>query len=204
MQTNSRFSPTVSHDVPSHYPDGLLVPATASSHADLFSLPTRGYEESSVGEIIESRQTQPYNKGGINGELMEMLKATYEYHKATVVRGWLMKASTKNGDAVHFPGEYKGLPLLYDANNTPIPLYEIVGTIEGLVDYDDVQETFPALTYVQIARVFGFLRSVAQFNTINADIDKMEDKFIEADPSFQALILESIGQQENLRVLNAE
>lgn len=112
-------------------------------------------------------------------------------------------ASEKSGGAVIINPLYGCLPILLGSDGEPVPVYELVEEWDALTDYDDLQERFPTLSYMQIAGAVAFIRKLAQFNAKRQDIDDLISRQIEGDTDFQDAIRNALTDRGIARVLAA-
>lgn len=130
-----------------------------------------------------------------------MQKAERAHRFATTLRV-LADASTATGGHVIFSPDYHFFPVLLGGDSQPVPLYELVEVLDGLVDYAALKEEFPSLSYAQINGALLFLRKVAQFNVHGVDVDEMEAAEIADNPAFLEELRRAVADQEISRVLN--
>ncbi len=107
-------------------------------------------------------------------------EASITSFEKTALLTTLIECSISAGGYVQLLPEMNYLPALIDSNQNPVFLYEIVEVIDEFIDYDLIQEEYPALTYSQIQGAISFLRKVSQINARDIDIDELEDS-IDAD-----------------------
>lgn len=110
-------------------------------------------------------------------------------------------ASEKNGSFVTIDRRFGFLPLLWGKDQRPVPVYDVVEEIEAILDYDELKSRFPTLSYTQVSATVGFLRSLAQFNSKNVDIDALQDDEIESSQRFQDVVMQAMEDKEVMRVL---
>jgi hypothetical protein len=110
----------------------------------------------------------------------------------------LHRTSQATGEYVKLLPSCHYCPVLIDAHNKLIPLYEFVEVLDGIVDYDKIKEELPGLSYAQIHGSMMFLRKVAQFNTADKDIDDERDE----ESNFIDELRQAYIDRERTRVLN--
>ena len=115
----------------------------------------------------------------------------------------LKEAAAYTGGYVKVEPEMKHLPLLEREARTPVYLYQLVEAINGLIDYDEVIEEFPGLSYSQVNGALDFLRRLSQFNTASVDVDAVENEFEAQDEELIATLREAISLGEPNHVLTA-
>lgn len=114
------------------------------------------------------------------------------------LRTWNKQA----GGYIQLSPDFAHLPILIGNDNEPVALYELVETLDGLVDFDDIQEEFPNLSYAQIDGAIAFLRKVAQYNSKGIDVDDLEDEAMAQDQEFLRELREALADQETFRVFD--
>jgi hypothetical protein len=119
------------------------------------------------------------------------------------VTRFLQEVSVTTGSVVKIAAEHRFLPVLPRAGIVPVPLYEFVEVLDGLVDYDEVIEEFPGLTYSQVNGALQFLRRLSQFNMEQVDIDSQEQQATVSDNAFIEQLRAALADREKTRVLDA-
>jgi uncharacterized protein (DUF433 family) len=114
------------------------------------------------------------------------------------------KAAHAAGGIVTLDLQHSFLPVIIGNDHRPIPLYELVGSIDGNIDYDDILEDFPTLSFGQIAGAFAFLRNIAQFNVKGLNIEDLEDLLLETSEGFQDAVARSLKDTEATVVRTSE
>ena len=114
------------------------------------------------------------------------------------------EASVKSGGVVIISPRYVCLPVLLGNDGEPVPVYEIIEEWDALTDYDDLQERFPTLSYMQIAGVVAFIRKVMLFNAKRQDVDDLISRETEGNPDIQDAVRKSLADEEIARVLVAD
>ncbi len=112
------------------------------------------------------------------------------------------RISQSTGKAVQLLPDYGNVLALIGNDSKPVLLYELVEQIDGIVDYTQLVEAFPSLSFGQISSALSFLRKVAQFNTKGVDIDAVEDLIFEQSEDFKETVIENASYPEVTRVLN--
>lgn len=125
-------------------------------------------------------------------------------HSIASHSSFLAEASKKTGNAVIISPQYNCLPVLLGSDGEVIPLYELVEEWDAITDYDEIQERFPTLSYMQVAGAVAFIRKITQFNADQMDIDAVLSHKIESDPDFQQELRSAIADREITRVLIAD
>jgi uncharacterized protein (DUF433 family) len=123
------------------------------------------------------------------------------FRNATIVHCFVV-ASQATGDYVKFLPKYHYCPILIGNDDRRVALYEFVEALDGAVDYDQLKEEFPNLSFAQINGAISFLRKITQFNTQGIDIDEMEDLETANDPHLIEALKKAIVDQETSRVLD--
>lgn len=124
-------------------------------------------------------------------------------NSASIVR-LFSHCSDETGAYVQLRPDYHYLPVLLDAKNSAVPLYHFVEVLDEVLNYDNVIEELPNLSYAQIGGALSFLRKVVQSNPNNIDIDKLEDEAVTSDPDFLQELRTALADQEVTRVLNRD
>ena len=114
----------------------------------------------------------------------------------------LMECSMNTGGYVRFSPEIGYLPALIDNNSKPIYLYQLVELIDELLDYDQIKEEFPTLSYAQIGGAMAFLRKISQLNAKEIDIDELEDEFISEDSKLVSELRQALADMEIVNVFS--
>lgn len=125
-------------------------------------------------------------------------------NEAVLCSHFLATIAQKSGGVVTIDPHYSSLPVVIGRDNSPVLLFRVVEQIDAHVDYSRIQDSFPNLSYGQIAGAIAFLRCVAQFNIRSVDIDKLEDEWLESSPDFQSQLMNSLNDTEVTRVLPTE
>lgn len=123
------------------------------------------------------------------------------FRNATVVHCFVV-ASQATGNYVKFLPRYDYCPALIGNDDRRVALYEFVEALDGAVDYDQLKEEFPNLSFAQINGAISFLRKIAQFNTQGIDIDEIEDLKAADDPELIEALKKAFADQETSRVLD--
>lgn len=139
----------------------------------------------------------------LNAATPELVSAIAKAFRAQCVVSMYSSASEYSGGCVKLRHDYKCLPLLERKDMPPVLLYDFVEVIDGLVDYDEVIEEFPGLSYSQVNSALGFLRRLAQFNTAGVDIDEVESKYLSQDEELITALRDAINRGGDDHVLNA-
>ena len=112
--------------------------------------------------------------------------------------------SEATGGYVQLRPEYQYVPVLIGDDGEAVPLYHFVEVLDGLVEYDQVRQQLPTLSYVQIDGAISFLRKVAQYNPREIDFDALEDEEIRSNPAFLDELRHALADKETSRVLNRD
>jgi uncharacterized protein (DUF433 family) len=116
----------------------------------------------------------------------------------------LNKFSVFTGGYVQIIPEMGCLPALIGNDARPVFLYEIIETIDNLVDYAAIKEALPTLSYAQISGAIAFVRKVAQLNARGIDIDEIEDELDANDAQLMDALRIARNDMEIKRVLNQD
>ncbi len=135
--------------------------------------------------------------------LFERPEHTHHYGIVSQAR-FLAQASEKSGGVVIISPHYDCLPILIGNDGEPVRLYELVEEWDSLTDYDDIQERFPTLSYMQVAGAIAFIRKITQFNSRQEDVDAFVSHEIESNPDFQQELRDALADREMARVLVAD
>jgi len=114
----------------------------------------------------------------------------------------LIECSMSAGGYVRFSPEIGYLPALIDSNSKPVYLYQLIELIDELLDYDQVKEECPTLSYAQIGGAMAFLRKIAQLNPKEVDIDELEDEFISENPELVGELRQALADREIVNVFS--
>lgn len=152
---------------------------------------------------------QPDSSIPQNEDVRRLLNATVDaqskmslyQHVANIVT-LFNQASNDTGGYVRLAVEYSFCPVLIGNDNTPVPLYELIEVIDESIDYEQLLEDFPNLSYSQIDGAISFLRKIAQFNAKGVNIDDIIDETILSDRNFVSVLSNSYPSKENNCVLN--
>ena len=120
------------------------------------------------------------------------------------IAAFYTEVSHHTGSVVEIREEQSCLPLVRDSDGQPVLLYEFVSELDGLTDYDDLQERFPTLSYGQIAGCMAFLRRLTEFNTKGIDLETLEDSDLESNTDFQEALRRALSDGEVTRVLTSK
>jgi hypothetical protein len=123
-------------------------------------------------------------------------------HNAMYMVQVLARCSELTGRFVEILPDYAFTPVLRGIDNDPVPLYQVVEVLDGLVDYETVKQELPTLSYSQIGGAFSFLRKVAQLNPREIDFDLLEDHRLSEDTVLLDELTKSQDDKEIVRVLN--
>ena len=144
------------------------------------------------------------NTGFTNLQSRDMHQGIMEAMTINSIIQFYTQANEDAGGVIIFDPHRSCIPYLQGSDGSVILLYKFVEVLEDIIDYDRISEEFPSLSFGQIFGAIDFLRKLAQFNTKSMDVDSYEERFIEDNSSFQAAIIESLKNQEQLRVLATE
>jgi hypothetical protein len=143
-----------------------------------------------------------YSSQQLGDVMSQLLERNFLVQKSAIVLEWLAKNSVATGGAVQLKPEFYFCPVLIGSDGAPVALYELVETIDGLINYDKIKEELPSLSYNQIYSAIAFLRKAAQFNITGRDIDDLEDEELAQDEELIAELKRALADQEITRVLN--
>lgn len=124
-----------------------------------------------------------------NLKVVSILETFNEWNEAT-------------GGHVRLLPELQFCPVLIGDDGNPIPLYELVEVIDGVVDYSEIQAEFPNISFAQIDGAISFLRKIAQFNILGVDFDDLEDEMLAEDEGLLEELRNALANQEIPRVLD--
>jgi hypothetical protein len=164
--------------------------------------------EQGAGGSMFARQTITAGTGTAESDQsLSLIKIAKTYARAALglleTADFLEDVSAATGGMVKIDPHYGSIPYLLGDDNRPVLLYDFVATLDGISDYAQIKKAHPTLSYAQISSAMSFLRKVSQFNTRQLDIDAMEDAD-EEDEDFQRALIESVKDQEVVRVLSGE
>ena len=114
----------------------------------------------------------------------------------------LIECSMNAGGYVRFSPEIGYLPALIDSNAKPVYLYQLIELIDELLDYDQIKEEYPTLSYAQIGGAMAFLRKIAQLNTKEVEIDELEDEFISENSELVGELRQALADMEIVNVFS--
>ncbi|MGD0231858.1 MAG: hypothetical protein ABSC19_16140 [Syntrophorhabdales bacterium] len=129
----------------------------------------------------------------------------------TVAASWEWKMAvllqySQYNDAIGRPiqllPQYSFCPALIQRDQRPVFLYNFVEVLDELVDYQDIKDKLPGLSFRQIGGAIAFLRKLAQFNLKGIDIDALIDSEEAADQELQDNLRSVLTAQEASVVLS--
>lgn len=167
---------------------------TSAKEQSVYFEDTGSTEFVSTGQIASPRFI---DLASLNTQLSQTLLVTHTME-------YMAKASAEAGNVVKIDLQNGGIPFLVGNDNRPIQLYRIIEEIDEITDFDTLKVEFPTLSYTQLIGALAFLRKLSQINIQGIGIDTVEDAEIESSPEFQAIILNSLADQEAKRVLTVE
>jgi hypothetical protein len=109
--------------------------------------------------------------------------------------------SESTGGYVKLLEEYDYFPVLIGNDGRPIPVFVLVEVMDGAVDYDNIKEQLPTLSYSQIHSAIDFLRKVSQLNLHGLDVDEIEDESEAQDLELINALESGLADKEIARVL---
>ena len=86
----------------------------------------------------------------------------------------LNRAAMSVGNLVEVRPDFYNLPVVFDKNNEPIPVYHIIEVLEEAVDLDYAMRELPTLGPDKIIGVIHFVRRLSMFNTNEVDLDQCQ------------------------------
>lgn len=116
----------------------------------------------------------------------------------------MQQVSRAVGGCVEILPELGYCPFLRGSDSHPVLLYEVIEAIDGIIDYDELKEEFPNLSYTQLNGAISFLRKLAQFNTRNIDVDALEDEADLSNTELVDAIVQAVELEEQVRVPNSD
>lgn len=154
------------------------------------SLQTSDWALSPLGTVTQEVAT-PIDWGQIHDRLGGVI----------AVGRFLDAASRASGGYVRLSQDCHCIPYLVGTNQQRIPMMRFVEVIDEVVDFDDIKEELPELSYAQISGALGFLRKVCQFNSAGRDLDEDDAEAEASDPLFWDSIRRALDDEETARVL---
>ena len=98
--------------------------------------------------------------------------------------------------------KYNFVPILVGNDKKPVALFELIETLDEMIDYNNIKAEFPTLSFAQIDSAFSFLRKVAQFNALGIDFDMMDDEDIATNKELLDELRRASNDAEAARVLD--
>jgi hypothetical protein len=98
--------------------------------------------------------------------------------------------------------DFHHLPVLIGTDGQSVPLFYVLEVLDESLNYENVLEQLPTLSYVQIVGALAFLRKVVQANSSGIDFDAVEDYQLSNDTDFIGVLREAIADKEIARVLH--
>lgn len=135
-------------------------------------------------------------------ERLSRLETALAERDANACFNIVSRCSELSGGYVVLSPEH-GLPSVAVEGGALVGVHELVEAIDGLIDYDDLREMYPGLSYAQIQSVIAFLRKLAMINPSGWDADEAEDEALANDPEFADAIRAGYEDREIVRVLGA-
>lgn len=125
-----------------------------------------------------------------------------DWQQNLLVAQMLSEKSRETGGYVEIRPDFTFCPVLMGSNSRPVFLYELVETLDDIIDYDRIKEELPILSSAQIGGALAFLRRISQFNVKGVDIDALEDEELTNDEALLNQLREALADQEVARVLH--
>lgn len=135
-------------------------------------------------------------------ELIGRLLNNWHIIQSIGVVEMLTRVSESTGGYIKLVREYAYFPVLIGSDNKPVPLFKFVEVIDEKIDYDEIREAFPNLSYSQIDGALSFLKKVSQFNSGGIDIDDIEDERDAEDADLLRDLNDGLSNKEIARVLH--
>ncbi len=135
-------------------------------------------------------------------QIEELAQRSTSNFKVVSILETFNKWSEATGGHVRLLPELQFCPVLIGDDGNPIPLYELVEVIDGVVDYSEIQVEFPNISFAQIDGAISFLRKIAQFNILGVDFDDLEDEMLAEDEGLLEELRNALANQETSRVLD--
>ena len=110
--------------------------------------------------------------------------------------------SKKTGGYVQLRPEFSYCPVLMGNDNQPVFLFQFVEVLDEMVDFSNIREELPTISFAQIDGAISFLRKLAQFNSKDFDIDNFADEELIQNERFLNELRQAFTHQETTRVLN--
>lgn len=154
------------------------------------------------GQFISTENT------GITGSLTTALGNYLSYLSAAQNAAQVVRVFSQYSDAtgsfVKMLRDYHYVPVIMGVDNKPVPVYQFIEVLDGVLDYDSVVEELPNLNFSLISGTISFLRKLAQYNPANIDIDRLEDEQLSDDHEFLKQLRTAIADEETSRVLASD
>jgi len=113
----------------------------------------------------------------------------------------LMRFSESTGGYVQLVPEYAYFPILIGRDGKPVPLFKFLEVVDEIINYDEIQEALPNLSYSQISGALSFLKKVSEFNLRGIDIDDIENEIDADDVGLVHNLGDGLSDKEIARVL---
>ncbi len=154
-------------------------------------------------EINQRLSTTDVDAENLKNVMSDHMHGHIKMHLNTAITPLFTTATNYTGGYVKVRPELKSLPFLERKGRSHVYMYHFVDVINGLIDYDEVIDEYPGLSYSQINGAFGFIRRLLQFNTAMVDVDAVENEFCSQDQELIADLRRGFGNGEPNHVLTA-
>lgn len=113
----------------------------------------------------------------------------------------MIQLSEITGRYVKLLKEYNFVPVLVGNDDRPVLLLRVLEVMDEQLDYEAVREELPNLSVSQIDGAFQFIRKMSQINSLDIDLDDLEEEIDSEDAELMDALKASLADQENARVL---
>jgi len=163
-------------------------------------------ESINASSVAESLDPRLYNQANSITQSADLLsKFLADDMRTQIFAGMsriLIGLSKATGGYVRLEPGFGFCPVLIGSDENPVPLYEIVEVIDEMIDYDNIKNEFPTLSYAQIDAAISFIRKVAQFNIRGINLDDLDDQDIVANHTLLNNLKVVSTDEEGARVLH--
>ena len=109
------------------------------------------------------------------GDKMATLQQYFKYNNAV-------------GAPIQLLPQYSFCPVWMERDQRPVFLFQFIEVLDELIDYDEVKERLPELSFRQIGGAIDFIRKLSQFNLKGIDIND----FINSDDATNQVLLNNL------------